>query len=229
MIIRFVREEEERVAEYLESVAGPYETMVREAVSDYLNSMEQLGIALDGEISSGSTKNGVKAMRHDSGLMLPPMDTTMRYSARIKTEAVVKLGVYSLETIIRRLLKRDAGDTVQQKLKALADGVKRMKRETERSVLLHLKDYKENIKFQYMYKLTDAMSEHLYKGLLERFNAYFNDISNMVALIREERIDKTAALEELGQIEERASLMLDKIDGLREKIRQSAESEDEAT
>ena len=98
-----------------------------------------------------------------------------------------------------------------------------MKRETERSVLMHLKDYKENIKFQYMYKLTDAMSEHLYKGLLESFNAYFTDISNMVALIREERIDKSAVLEELERIEKDASLALEKIDGLREKIRQSAE------
>ena len=104
-----------------------------------------------------------------------------------------------------------------------------MKRETERSVLAHLKDYKENIKFQYMYKLADAMSEHLYKGLLESFDAYFTDISNMVALIREERIDKATALEELKKIETNASLVLEKIDGLREKIRQSVEPENKVT
>jgi hypothetical protein len=152
----------------------------------------------------------------------------MRYSARIKTEAVVKLGVYSLETIIRKLLKKDDGNNVQQKIKALEDGVKRMKRETERSILMHLKDYKENIKFQYMYKLTDAMSEHLYKGLIESFNAYFTDISNMVELIREERIDKTAALEELERIEKNASLVMEKVDSLRDKIKQSVEAEDDA-
>jgi GTPase SAR1 family protein len=225
MIIRFIREEEARIVEYLESIAGPYETMVREAVSDYLKSMEQMGISLDSQFPSVSPKNGLTAMRHDSGLILPPMDATMRYSARIKTEAIVKLGVYSMETILRKLFKKDAGDNVKQKIKALEDGVKRMKRETERSVLMHLKDYKENIKFQYMYKLTDAISEHLYKGLLESFNAYFTDISNMVALIREERIDKTAALEELVQIEKRAALVLEKINGLRDNIRESAEPE----
>ena len=228
-IIKFVREQEKGAADYLASIAGPYETMVREAVSDYLKSMDEMGIALDSEFPPDSPKNGLDAMRHDSGLMLPPMDTTMRYSARIKTEAVVKLGVYSLETIIRKLLKKDDGKTVQQKIKALEDGVKRMKRETERSVLAHLKDYKENIKFQYMYKLTDAMSEHLYKGLLESFNAYFTDISNMVDLIREEGIDKTAALEELERIEKNASQALEKIDRLREKVRQSVASEDEVT
>ena len=227
MIIKFVRQEEGRIAEYLESIAGPYETMVREAVLDYLNSMEQIGLSLDSEFPSGSPKNGLSSIRHDSGLMLPPMDATMRYSARIKTEAVVKLGVYSLENIVRKLLKKDTGDSVRQKIKALEDGVKRMKRETERSVLAHLKDYKENIKFQYMYKLADAMSEHLYKGLLESFDAYFTDISNMVALIREERIDKTTALEELKKIETNASLVLDKIDGLREKVRQSVEPLDQ--
>jgi len=88
-IIKFVREQEVRAAEYLESIAGPYETMVREAVSDYLNSMDEMDISLDSQFQTDSSKNGLDAMRHDSGLMLPPMDTTMRYSARIKTEAVV--------------------------------------------------------------------------------------------------------------------------------------------
>jgi len=228
-IIKFVREQEVRASGYLESIAGPYETMVREAVSDYLNSMDEIGISLDSQFQTDASQNGLDAMRHDSGLRLPPMDTTMRYSARIKTEAVVKLGVYSLETIIRKLLKKDGGNNLRQKIKALEDGVKRMKREAERSVLMHLKDYKENIKFQYMYKLTDAMSEYLYKGLLERFNAYFTDISNMVDLIKEERIDKTAALEELARIEKKAALALETIDNLREKIRQSAEPKDKVT
>ena len=227
MIIKFVRQEEERIAEYLESIAGPYETMVREAISDYVNNMEQVGISLDSEFPPGSPKNDLSTIRQDSGLMLPPMDATMRYSARIKTEAVVKLGVYSLESIIRKLFKKDTGNTIQQKTKALEDGVNRMKRETERSVLSHLKDYKENIKFQYMYKLADAMSEHLYKGLLDSFDAYFSDISHMVALIREKRIDKTATLEELEKIKTNASLMLEKIDGLRDKIRQTVEPVDQ--
>ncbi len=223
MIIKFVREEEGRIAEYLESIAGPYETMVHEAVADYLESMEQMGISLDSELTSGSPKNGLTAMHHGSELVLPPLGATMRYSARIKTEAVVKLGVYSLETMVRKLLKKDVNDNIKQKIKALEDGIKRMKRETERSVLMHLKDYKENVKFQYMYKLTDAMSEYLYKGLLESFDAYFTDISNLVALIREEHIDKAAALEELVHIERNALRVLGNIDGLREKIQQFVE------
>ena len=196
---------------------------MHEAVADYLESMEQMGISLDSELTSGSPKNGLTAMHHGSELVLPPLGATMRYSARIKTEAVVKLGVYSLETMVRKLLKKDVNDNIKQKIKALEDGIKRMKRETERSVLMHLKDYKENVKFQYMYKLTDAMSEYLYKGLLESFDAYFTDIANLVALIREEHIDKAAALEELVHIERNALRVLGNIDGLREKIQQFVE------
>jgi hypothetical protein len=222
MIVKFVRDEEERIATYLASVAGPYETMVRGAVSDYLDSMEQIGISLDSAFTSRSPMIGPAAVRQESGLTLPPMGATMRYSARIKTEAVVKLGVYSLETLVRKLLKKDTEGNIKYKIKALEDGTQRMKRETERSVRVHLKDYKENIKFQYMYKFTDAMSERLYKGLLESFDAYFTDISNMLSLIREERIDKTAMLEELGKIAAGASQVAEKIDGLRGKLQQAA-------
>jgi len=227
-IIRFVRQEEARVAEYLESIAGPYETMVQEAMADYNHSMEQLGISLNGGDNAEERKKNLSARQHGSDLTLPPLDTTMRYSARIKTEAVVKLGVYSLENIFRKLLKKNSGGGIQQKVKALNDGVKRMKRETERSVLAHLKDYKENIKFQYMYKLSSAMAEHLYGVLLESFDAYFSDISNMVALIREERIDKKSTLQLLEKMETDASMALGKIDRLRNKIRMSQDDEPES-
>ncbi|MCG6909904.1 MAG: dynamin family protein [Deltaproteobacteria bacterium] len=217
-IIRFVREEEQKIAEHLEAVAGPYESMVKEAVAEYVESMTKTGISMRGESVSGSRDNGLSAMRHGSDLKLPPMAATMRYSARIKTEAVVKLGVYAFENLIRKLLKKDPDGNARQKIRALEDGVKRMKRETERSVLLHLKDYRENIKFQYMYKLAGAMSDHLYKGLLERFEAYFADISTMVALIKEERIDKKGSLDSLQRVEKESVATLQRIDGLRERI-----------
>ncbi len=65
-----------------------------------------------------------------------------------------------------------------------------MKRETERSILFHLKDYKENIKFQYMLKLADAAATALYGQMLERFQHHGADLSRLVELIGEQRLDK---------------------------------------
>jgi len=218
-IIRFVRDEEERIATYLESVAGPYVAMVREAVTDYNQEMADLGIPTANNHESGSAKKSLSASRQGSELILPPIDATMRYTARIKTEAIVKLGAYSVVKIFRKLMKKDRDGSILEKTKALKDGVKRMKRETERSVLLHLKDYRENIKFQSMFKLTDIMSEQLYRELLQSFEAYFTDISKMVELIREERIDKKGMLQELERIESDAASVQVKIDYLREEMR----------
>ena len=53
---------------------------------------------------------------------------------------------------------------------ALQDAMRRIKRETERSVRFQLKSYRENIKYQYFIKLIDAVSAHMQKMLEERFD-----------------------------------------------------------
>ena len=45
------------------------------------------------------------AVKSRAGLRLPSAGVTLRYSARIKTEAVVKLGCYTLVTLVKRLIE----------------------------------------------------------------------------------------------------------------------------
>jgi hypothetical protein len=44
-----------------------------------------------------------------------------------------------------------------------------MKEETERSIHAHFKDYKENIKFQYIHRLAEAAGHRLYEMMTEQF------------------------------------------------------------
>ncbi|MCW9000588.1 MAG: hypothetical protein OQK04_17890, partial [Kangiellaceae bacterium] len=73
-----------------------------------------------------------------AGLSLPPAAATMRYSAQIKTEAVMRFGFYKIVNLVKKAMKKSADKVHQEQFLALASGVKRMKRETERSVSFHL-------------------------------------------------------------------------------------------
>jgi hypothetical protein len=144
----------------------------------------------------------LETIREMAGLSLPPAAATMRYSAQIKTEAVMRFGFYKIVNLVKKAMQKSAEKVHQEQFLALASGVKRMKRETERSIQFHLKDYKENIKFQYMLRLADAAAAALYRRMLERFQHYGADLSRLVELIGEQRLDKekvSVCLDRMGE------------------------------
>jgi hypothetical protein len=114
----------------------------------------------------------------------------------------MRLGFYSLVRAVRKALKKTVGAEKSEEIKALKDGIRKMKNETERSINALFKDYRENIKFQYMHRLAELAGQRLYESLTEQFGAYVGDIQNLVAAIAERRNDKErvdAALETIAQ------------------------------
>ena len=136
----------------------------------------------------------------------------------MKTEATMRLGLYKVVKIFKRLLKKPIQGKNEGEILALRDGVLRMKREMEKSVISHLKDYQENIKFQYIYKLVEAESNSLYESLLDRFQIYGADLSSIVDLINNKMIDKDQTFEMMKTMALNCSELADKINGIREKI-----------
>ena len=217
-IIKFIRGEETKARAYLASVGEPYESMIQDAITGYHETMNRLGIPLMENQDRSRVVEAFKSLKNKSDLILPPIDATMRYSARIKTEAVLRLGVYSMATLFKKLFHKAANSQERQKIKALKDGVNRVKNETEKSVVLHFKDYRENIKFQYIFKLTDLISRQLHEILLERFRSYSTDVSKAVELVREKHEDKEATLNMLRRLESRSNAFAEKIKSIREEI-----------
>ena len=200
-IIRFIREQEKRIKEYLESIAKPYDSMVQEAISDYNKTIESLGIFPAQELQRSTVSADLESIKNVVGLKLPPGDATMRYSAKIKTEAIVHLGFYKVLKVFKKLLKKPVQNEKEGEIQALKNGLKRMKRETERSIIDHFKNYRENIKFQYIFKLVEAASNKLYEGLVERFQSYVTDLSETVDLVNDKQSDKQQAYEILKKME----------------------------
>ncbi len=200
-VIRFAKSQEKHLTNYLDEIAGPYGAMIDEALAQYGDAIKEASTHPHRALPTISIETDLNAIRNMAGLSLPPAAATMRYSAQIKTEAVMRFGFYKVVNLFKRVIKQSADKAHHEQFLALASGVKRMKRETERSILFHLKDYKENIKHQYMLKLADAAATAMHRQVLERFHHHGADLSRLMKLIGEQRLDKekiSASLERLG-------------------------------
>ncbi|MCB2148793.1 MAG: dynamin family protein [Deltaproteobacteria bacterium] len=219
-VMRFVKAQEKNLIGYLDEIAGPYGSMIDDALAQYTDAMGEGKMAPRRPSSPMSIGPDLETIRKMAGLSLPPAAATMRYSAQIKTEAVMRFGFYKIVNLVKKAMKKSADKVHQEQFLALASGIKRMKRETERSILFLLKDYKENIKFQYMLKLADATATALYRQMLERFQHQGADLSRLVELISEQRLDKEDVSASLDRIEDSSRLLQKKISHLKADLQQ---------
>ncbi|NQT67984.1 MAG: dynamin family protein [Desulfobacteraceae bacterium] len=200
-IVRFIRQQEAWIGEHLNSIAGPYELMVQDALTEYSNLMDSFGIGSLQKRPQKINLPDMDSIKSMIGLSLPPAVASLRYTARMQTEAVVRFGFYTVVKIFKRLIRKPVQSKNEGGILALKDGVLQMKRETERSIVYLFKDYQENLKFQYIFKLVEAVSNKLYDALLDRFQAYVADLSNVVDLISNKKIDKQRTSELLKEME----------------------------
>jgi len=217
-VISFVRKQEARIHEHLESIIGPFDIMVQEAIATYNRMMGKLGINHSNEDIKTIELPDISTIKSIAGLTLPPVAAYMRYTAKMKTEATMRLGLYKVINIFKKLLKKPIQGKNEGEILALRDGVLRMKREMEKSVISHFKDYQENIKFQYIYRLVEAESNSLYESLLDRFQVYGADLSSIVDLINNKMIDREQMSEMMKTMAFNCNEIVEKINCLREKI-----------
>ena len=216
MMIRFIREKEKEVVSELNALVDSYEAMIQNTMVEFDRSLEQIGIAPIEQLESKNNSPQIETVKSVAGIVLPSSTATFRYSAKIKTEAVMKLGLYSVVKIVKQILKKPAGNGLDRQKDALRDGGQRMKRETEKSIRAHLKDYRENIKFQYLLKLVDAYSETLKNSMTERYQVYTDNLLRMIDSIKNRKLDKTRAAGVLDEMGEQALVLEDRIRNLQE-------------
>lgn len=217
-VIRFVRKQEALVYEHLESITGPFDAMVKDAIATYDRMIGNLGIDRSSENIKTIDLPDISTIKSLTGLTIPPVAAYMRYTAKMKTEATMRLGLYKVVRIFKKILKKPIQGKNEEEMLALRDGVLGMKHEMEKSVISHLKDYQENIKFQYIYRLVEAESNSLYESLLDRFQVYGEDLSSLVELINNKMIDREQTLEMMRTMAFNCSEMGEKIHDLRKKI-----------
>lgn len=217
-VIRFVREKEALIIKHLDSITSPFDVMVFDAITEYINALENFGISSLQKEHKKIRSPDIDSIKDITGLTIPTAVAVVRYTAKIKTEAIMRFGFYTVIKFVKKLLKKSIQSKAEEEIIALKGSVMRMKRETEKSIILHFKDYKENIKFQYIFKLVEAVSNSHYQALLDRFQVYVTDLSGLVDLISDRRIDKEKASQTLKEMEQTSKGIRERINAVREKV-----------
>ena len=199
-IIRFVKEEENRILRELEAVADPFDGMIQDTLAD----SESVLNGLDQKAALGNPQSiempDMSEIKRAAELTLPPAIASIKLSTRMRTDATIRLGFYTVLKIVQKAFKKAAKNQTEEKILALKDGIRQLKRETEKSIAFHFKNYRENLKFQYVFKLVDAASAKVYDVLLDRFQLYAADLSALIGLIGEQEEDRERALKILKEI-----------------------------
>jgi GTPase SAR1 family protein len=196
-VIRFIKTKENEIKENAEALIQPFEVMLCDAYAEYNRLMEQLGVAVNFEGRPSIEIPDMDALIRKAGLRPPTLAAAMRYSAGIKSTAIVRFGFLNLQRNFKKLLKRPVRERYEVVNMALRGGIRQMKRESLKSIGEHLKDYRENLKFGYFARIVECTTNNLAEILVERFQVYFNDLSTVVSRISRTREDKQKAAEVL--------------------------------
>jgi GTPase SAR1 family protein len=217
-IIRFVKMQEKEIGTYFETITRPYNAMLSDAYDEYVRMMKKLGVSLNLEGQPKIELPNMFAQLQQSGLNPPKLVATMHYSARIKTAAILRMGVFSLQRNLKKILKKPAGKRAEVFRQALRGGTQQMKRETLKSVVEQLKDFRENLKFAFLLKLVEKFAENLSDLMIDRFQLFFTDLSAVADRLDSTKTDKQHVSKVLEEMNQRAAEVKGSIDHLRRRL-----------
>jgi len=221
-LIRFVQMNENRIGEYFESTILPFESVMEEALEEFNGGSAKSEDVADSGSRSRIRPQTMEAVVKASGLRPPALAAATHYSARIKAEAIVRLGYYKAMRKSKAIFKKNAQQREAVEFKAMEDALQRMKRETARSVVFHLKDYRENLKFRYLFKLAEATCDSFAQSILEQFQAYFSDLSAIIERIGSSQSDKEKTMRIIDDIQRDSQELVDHINRIRGQIDNAA-------
>jgi hypothetical protein len=221
-IIQFLRELEARIRHLVESVITPYEAMIADVFEDYQHLLDELGFELKTGRHEKSAYPEIDSLIRSAGLKRPSLMANLRYSAKIKTDAVMHYSAYRVVRNFKKLLKKPVAEEMAEAEKALQKALVRMKQEALESFEFVLTDYRENLKFNYLFRLVDATAASYGDIILSRFQAHFSDLTSICNSLNDTRTDKKVTRQELQDIQETAQSLSGQIAGLRREITDTA-------
>ena len=220
-VIRFVKMQQKQIEKYFETMTRPYDAMLSDAYANYIRMMKNLGVSLEIDRQQKIELPDIEARLQQTGLNPPKLVTTMHYSAKIKSAAILRLGVYSLQQNFKKLLKKPVKERAEVVRQALNGGIQQMKRETLKSVAEQLQDYRENLKFGFLLKLVDAFAEDLSDLMLDRFQLFFTDLAEVADRLDSNHADKQYTSNVLKEMDQQAREAKGSIEHLRRRIEQA--------
>ncbi len=209
-IARFAGDLDKMIKTSLESVAGPFQDMASEEIAELKASVNRTSAAA----KNSSTEEGLlnmNSLKQITGISLPSSTTAIQYTAKVKTEAMMRLGLYSTVTLVKKVFKKPPKEENEEQVHALTDGFNLIKRETEGAIVFHFENLRENIKFQYASKLLDASAAQLNQILMERFQSYEANINDLEKVAQKKGDEREAMMSFLRDVSREVQHIRDSI------------------
>lgn len=222
-LIRFIREEENKIREDFKTIFSPYDLMIEDVLKEYNQMLERSGL-LPVRIQKNRLRlPDMDVIKQRANLKIPALSALLRYSARIKTETVMHFGLYKVINVLKKIFKRTESQPHSENISALRRGVERLKKETTESTTFHFKDHRENLKFQYLLKAADIYADACLDALMERFQGLSSDLSDMTNLLDNEKIDREHSADIVEKMTTACSGISKKIQQIRQTLDESAD------
>ena len=222
-IIRFVAAEEDKMGDALQAIAAPYQSLIEDAYAEFRNLMAGLGIAVDGSCSEAGRVPSVPSLLRSSGIRMPALSATIGYTAKIRTEAILRRGFYHMLSGFKKILKKPVANG-EDDLRALKQGMARIKRETQQALVFHLKDYQENLKFKYLFILAESAAQRLSQAVGEQLQSYSADFGGLAERLNSNRSNKEHATAVLVEMDAHCHRIQDDLGRLKQEISAAATS-----
>jgi hypothetical protein len=123
-----------------------------------------------------------------------------------------------VKKLFKKALKKQQENEQEEQLQALNDGIKLIKRETEKSITFHFENYRENFKFQYAAKLIEAAAANLHQLLMEQYQSYNADIKAMEKVVEKKGKDREDMIDFLEDVAENSHRIQMTIEKARERL-----------
>ena len=221
-IVNFVKGVEEKIAKQLNATLDPYGCIVEQGFLDLRRDLNWLG-------TDGSAHNSLHlfdmpdfdAVKTTVGLRLPPLAPLLEYTKRIKAEAYINAGYFSVLNMFRKIFKNRSKSRSSYSAKTLQRSVRHMKKQTEESILFEMKNYRENLKFAYLHRLVEEVTQRFSDNLMDRFRSFDSGTAEMTNYVTQLKSDKDRAIQTVIDMERIAALTSEKMKHLRDKVEQS--------
>ncbi len=217
-IAQFTGKIERRIQASLEAVAEPFHAVASDDIAELKAVISSPSRIDDEDESAGINLLDMGVLKRVAGLKLPPPAASLQYYSRVRAEAVLRLGLYSVKKFFKKAFKKQAGNEQEDQVHALEDGIKLIKRETEKSITFHFENYRENFKFQFAAKLVEAAAENLHQILMEQYQSYNTDIKAMEKVVEKKGNDREDMIDFLGRVTEESQRIQSAIEKAREKL-----------
>jgi hypothetical protein len=206
--VRFSQEIEEMIREEFVAVASPYYSLATEDLME-LDTYIKKNL-LKHKIGETDLSIDLNTIKEKIGLRLPLGTATFQYTVKIRTGATLRYGIHSISKFIKRVIKKSS-DSREIQIKALSDSLEIIKSEFRNAVRFHFDNLRENLKFQYFARLLDALEDHIYRLLIERYESYSTDIRSIENMLQKQGTERDELMRFLKHSSEKINAIVDEI------------------